>query len=131
MEQARLSIIAKFLMRLRRTSLVLSLTVQICLLFTGCFRDPNVRKQEYVKAGDDYLSQGRYKEAKIYYGKAIQHVYLPTYPGGSGGNADLVEIAGQIPQATSESLRVASTWILHHSSRTCVPRNRKSQDSNT
>ena len=24
-----------------------------------------------------------------YYGKAMQHVYLPTYPGGSGGNADL------------------------------------------
>ena len=42
------------------------------LLSGGCFRDPNVRKQEYVKAGDDYLSQARYKEAKIYYSKAIQ-----------------------------------------------------------
>jgi outer membrane receptor protein involved in Fe transport len=29
-----------------------------------------------------------------YYSKAIQHVYLPTYPGGSGGNADLANGRG-------------------------------------
>src|SRR5262249_27827718 len=29
-----------------------------------------------------------------YYGKAIQHVYLPTYPGGNGGNADLANGRG-------------------------------------
>src|SRR5215467_4891341 len=42
------------------------------LLSCGCFRDPNVRKKEYLTAADDYFSQGRYKEAKIYYGKALQ-----------------------------------------------------------
>jgi outer membrane receptor protein involved in Fe transport len=29
-----------------------------------------------------------------YYSKAIQHVYLPTYPGGQGGNADLANGRG-------------------------------------
>ena len=29
-----------------------------------------------------------------YYGKAIQHVFLPTYPGGSGGDADLANGRG-------------------------------------
>jgi outer membrane receptor protein involved in Fe transport len=29
-----------------------------------------------------------------YYSKAIQHVFLPTYPGGSGGNADLADGRG-------------------------------------
>jgi tetratricopeptide (TPR) repeat protein len=41
-------------------------------LFTGCSRDPNVRKQKYLDSGDKYSAEGRYREASIQYLNAIQ-----------------------------------------------------------
>ena len=76
------------------------------LTSSGCFRDPNVRKQEYVKAGDDYLSQGRYKEAKIYYSKAIQ--IDPQMASAHYGLAKSSMQSGDVKSAYQEFLRTAT-----------------------
>jgi len=40
--------------------------------FTGCSRDPNVRKQKYFESGEKYFAEGKYREAEIQYRNAIQ-----------------------------------------------------------
>jgi len=40
--------------------------------FTGCSRDPNVRKQKYLDSGEKYAAEGKYREASIQYLNAIQ-----------------------------------------------------------
>jgi tetratricopeptide (TPR) repeat protein len=52
-----------------RLLLVCSLLTAI---FTGCARDPNVRKQKYLDSGEKYAAEGRYREASIQYLNAIQ-----------------------------------------------------------
>lgn len=42
------------------------------ILFTGCTRDPNVRKQKYFDSGEKYFAQGKYREAVIQYSNAVQ-----------------------------------------------------------
>jgi tetratricopeptide (TPR) repeat protein len=44
----------------------------ITVLFTGCSRDPNVRKQKYLESGDRYFGKGKYREAAIQYSNAVQ-----------------------------------------------------------
>jgi tetratricopeptide (TPR) repeat protein len=41
-------------------------------LFTGCSRDPNVRKQKYLESGDRYFAKAKYREAAIQYSNALQ-----------------------------------------------------------
>ena len=52
-----------------RSLLVCSL---VAALFTGCSRDPNVRKQKYFDSGEHYFEEGKYREAAIQYANAIQ-----------------------------------------------------------
>src|SRR5580698_2395680 len=40
--------------------------------FTGCTRDPNVRKQKYFDSGEKYFAARKYREAAIQYSNAIQ-----------------------------------------------------------
>ncbi len=40
--------------------------------FTGCSRDPNVRKQKYLESGQRYFDKGKYREAAIQFQNAIQ-----------------------------------------------------------
>ena len=44
----------------------------IAALFTGCSRDPNVKKQKYFDSGERYFADGKYREAAIQYSNAIQ-----------------------------------------------------------
>jgi cellulose synthase operon protein C len=44
----------------------------ITAMFTGCSRDPNVRKQKYLDSGERYAAEGKYREASIQYLNAIQ-----------------------------------------------------------
>ena len=47
----------------------------VCFLvaiFTGCSRDPNVRKQKYLESGERYYDKGKYREAAIQFENAIQ-----------------------------------------------------------
>ena len=46
--------------------------VLLTTLFTGCTRDPNVRKQKYFDSGEKYFAQGKYREAAIQYSNALQ-----------------------------------------------------------
>src|SRR5271163_5318988 len=42
-------------------------------IFTGgCSRDPNVRKQKFLQQGNQDFDKGRYAEAVISYGRALQ-----------------------------------------------------------
>jgi tetratricopeptide (TPR) repeat protein len=40
--------------------------------FSGCSRDPNVKKQKYLESGDKYFAESKYREAAIEYLNAIQ-----------------------------------------------------------
>ena len=44
----------------------------LAAVFTGCSRDPNVRKQKYFDSGEKYFAEGKYREAAIQYTNAIQ-----------------------------------------------------------
>lgn len=44
----------------------------LATMFTGCSRDPNVRKQKYLESGDKYFAEGKYREAEIQYRNATQ-----------------------------------------------------------
>jgi cellulose synthase operon protein C len=43
----------------------------LTVMFTGCSRDPNVRKQKYLDSGEKYASEGKYREAAIQFRNAI------------------------------------------------------------
>jgi len=48
-------------------------TIPLLLLAsTGCSKDPDAAKQEFVRSGDEFLQQQRYGEAVIQYRKALQ-----------------------------------------------------------
>ncbi len=51
-----------------RLTLLLAL---IASVFTGCSRDPNVRKQKYVQSGQAYYEKGEFAEAAIQFRNAI------------------------------------------------------------
>src|SRR5207247_1352574 len=42
------------------------------IVFSGCSRDPNVRKQKYFESGQRYFEKGKYREAAIQYSNAVQ-----------------------------------------------------------
>src|SRR5258708_20136802 len=44
----------------------------LAVLFTGCSRDPNVRKQKYFDSAGRYFAEGKYREAAIQYANAVQ-----------------------------------------------------------
>jgi len=50
---------------------ILILTL-IATTFTGCSRDPNVRKQKYLHSGQSYFEKGKYREAAIEFTNAIK-----------------------------------------------------------
>ena len=41
-------------------------------LFTGCTRDPNVRKQKFLESGNNFRDKGKLREAAIQYANAVQ-----------------------------------------------------------
>jgi tetratricopeptide (TPR) repeat protein len=51
---------------------LLILCALLAALFTGCSRDPNVRKQKYFESGERYFNKGKYREAAIQYANAVQ-----------------------------------------------------------
>src|ERR1700733_5762945 len=44
----------------------------VAALFTGCNRDPNVRKQRFLESGNRYRDQDKIREAAIQYANALQ-----------------------------------------------------------
>ena len=55
----------------RRLALFLILVLSAVVL-PSCNRDPNVRKQKAMDRGNREFDQGKYPEAIIYYGQALQ-----------------------------------------------------------
>lgn len=56
----------------RRLTLLLVLCLPVTTLLLSCSRDPTVRKQKAMERGNREFDQGKYPEAMIYYGQAIQ-----------------------------------------------------------
>ena len=59
-------------MRRSSTMCVLLLSSLMLAVFTGCSRDPNVRKQKFFDSGEKYFAEGKYREAAIQYANATQ-----------------------------------------------------------
>jgi len=55
-----------------RLVVCLALLSGVVLFSSSCSRDPNVRKQKYFESGQQYLGQGKYREAAIQFYNAIQ-----------------------------------------------------------
>lgn len=57
-----------------RHSYFLKLILVLALIasFSGCSRDPNVRKLKYFESGQRYFEKGKYREAAIQFGNAVQ-----------------------------------------------------------
>src|SRR5919204_531633 len=58
-----------------RDSVICRLIVVLALAatsFVACSRDPNVRKQKYFESGQRYFDKGKYREAAIQFGNAVQ-----------------------------------------------------------
>lgn len=51
---------------------VLSLLIVILVVFTGCSKSPQEKKQDYLESAQKYLSQGKNAEAAIQYQNALQ-----------------------------------------------------------
>jgi tetratricopeptide (TPR) repeat protein len=56
----------------RHFALLLIFQVMIFAVAGGCSRDPNVRKQKFLRQGNSDFDKGRYPEAVISYGRALQ-----------------------------------------------------------
>jgi cellulose synthase operon protein C len=56
----------------RRLPLLLALLLPASTLVFSCNRDPAVRRQKAIERGDREFNQGKYPEAIIYYGQALQ-----------------------------------------------------------
>ena len=57
---------------MKRYSSLCAIALAGCLLLTGCSRDPNQRKQEYLESGNRYFENKQFPEAVIEYRNAIQ-----------------------------------------------------------
>ncbi len=56
----------------KQLALILAMSVSATLFPASCNRDPNVQKQKAVARGNREFDQGKYQEAIIYYGQALQ-----------------------------------------------------------
>src|SRR5271165_4989290 len=56
----------------RSTFHLILLLALITTVVVGCSRDPNVRKVKYFESGKRYFEKGKYREAAIQFGNAIQ-----------------------------------------------------------
>ncbi len=96
----------------------------ITALFTGCSRDPNVRKQKFLESGDRYFDKGKYREAAIQYANAVQvdsrfaqahyklaQTYLKL---GDGGHAvqELSRTVDLAPDNYPAHIDLANLWVV-------------------
>jgi len=56
----------------RQLSAAIACAILLVAFAGGCSRDPNVRKQKFLKQGNSDFDKGRFAEAAISYGRAIQ-----------------------------------------------------------
>lgn len=59
-------------MRANRSLVYLLLAVFLFGFSVACTRDPKVRKAKYMKSGDEYMQQDKYREAMIEYANAVK-----------------------------------------------------------
>jgi Flp pilus assembly protein TadD len=89
-------------MTLRR---VLSALVLSALTLTGCSKDPEVAKREFMESGDRYVAEGKMSEAIIEYRNAVQQD--PLYGEARVKLAAALRETGDVANALRESIRAA------------------------
>ncbi len=60
------------MVRAARVGWFLCVLVLLTAFGDGCFRNPNVRKERFFEQGNRNFEQGKYPEALIFYGRALQ-----------------------------------------------------------
>ncbi len=56
----------------RQLATLLALCSLLLFIGIGCSRDPNIRKQKFLAQGNEDFNKGKYSEALISYGRALQ-----------------------------------------------------------
>src|SRR5271157_5870921 len=104
---------------------ILILTL-IATTFTGCSRDPNVRKQKYFKSGQRYFEKGKYRQAAIEFVNAIKidpgyaeahHQLAETFlklQQGRGAYQELARTVELQPENYQARIELANLLILGH-----------------
>src|SRR6516164_2842140 len=77
----------------------------------SCSRDPNVRKQKFLAEGNQQFDQGKYPEAMIYYGRALQ--LDPRFPDAHYKLAQTYMKTGSFASAFQELLRTVELQPDH------------------
>lgn len=57
----------------RRSITFIAVFLVLCVGATGCSKDPETLRKEYIASGDRYMAQKQYKQAVVEYGNAVQH----------------------------------------------------------
>lgn len=98
----------------------------ICVLFSACSRDPNVRKQKYFESGQRYFEAGKYREAVIEFTNAIKvdpayaeahHQLAETYLQLQQGDRAFQELARTVelqPDNSPAQLEIINLLIVNH-----------------
>jgi len=104
---------------------ILALTL-IAVFFSGCSRDPNVRKQKYFQSGQQYFEKGKYREAAIEFVNAIKidprfaeahHQLAETYlklQQAQGAYQELTRTIELQPENYQARVELANLLILGH-----------------
>ena len=58
--------------RVARFAVAVAVIGLLTAMWTGCSRDPEVRKQKDLESGERYFDKGQYREADIQFRNAIQ-----------------------------------------------------------
>jgi tetratricopeptide (TPR) repeat protein len=80
-------------------------SVAILVVTTGCSKDPEVAKREYVRSGDAFVAKKQYKEAVIEYRNAVQQD--SRFGEARAKLADAYFQAGDVENAFREYIRAA------------------------
>jgi tetratricopeptide (TPR) repeat protein len=111
---------------LPRVAALLSFLVLLVAFAGGCSRDPNVRKQKFLQQGNQDFDKGRFAEAAISYGRALQidprfaeaHYKLgQTYLRQSSWAAAYAELSRAValePENWAAQLEIARMYLAGH-----------------
>ena len=107
-----------------KTTGILTAACVCFVVISGCSKDPEVAKREYVRSGDQYVAQKKHKEALIEYRNAIQQdprfgearlKLAQTYEALGDGRAafgEFIRAADLLPQDVETQVKAARLLLL-------------------
>jgi tetratricopeptide (TPR) repeat protein len=82
-----------------------AVALSVATLLSGCSKDPEVAKREFVESGDRFMAEEKYAEAAIQYKNAINQD--PRYGEARQKLAEAYVASGDLPSAYGEYVRAA------------------------